>query len=139
MAYCRSGTVMLHYEVNVTPRLLFPAAFVEQIIKSDLPTNLRAIADRVEDGLNALRGAVPEEGLSAPVAAKLGERSYSWGAIGSTCQLGKPCVVDEVHLRRFDDLLENGGVHRRVVAAITVEAPAHNVWAVLTDYERLHE
>ncbi|KAG0613518.1 hypothetical protein M758_6G109300 [Ceratodon purpureus] len=141
----RSGTTTLHYEVNVTPRLLFPAAFVEQIIKSDLPINLRAIANRVEEGLSILQGAgyaQSNEGLSPPVAlkerAKLGERRYSWGAIGSTCQVGKPCVVDEVHLRRFDDLLENGGVHRRVVAAITVEAPAHNVWAVLTDYERLH-
>lgn len=143
---CRSGTTALHYEVNVTPRLLFPAAFVEQIIKSDLPINLRAIANRAEESSKVLRGAgsvQSNEGSSAPVAfkekAKLGDRGYSWGAIGSTCKLGKPCVVDEVHLRRFDDLLENGGVHRRVVAAITVEAPAHNVWAVLTDYERLHE
>jgi hypothetical protein len=142
---CRSGTTTLHYEVNVTPRLLFPAAFVEQIIKSDLPINLRAIANRAEESVNILRGAGSaqlNEGSSAPVAvkegAKLGERGYSWGAIGLTCKIGKPCIVDEVHLRRFDDLLENG-VHRRVVAAITVEAPAHNVWAVLTDYERLHE
>ena len=143
---CRSGTTTLHYEVNVTPRLLFPAAFVEQIIKSDLPINLRAIANRAEDSFNSLRGtgsAQSNEGSSAPVAlkerAKLGGRGYAWGAVGSACKIGKPCVVDEVHLRRFDDLLENGGVHRRVVAAITVEAPAHNVWAVLTDYERLHE
>ncbi|KAG0631523.1 hypothetical protein M758_1G260500 [Ceratodon purpureus] len=140
----RSGTTTLHYEVNVTPRLLFPAAFVEQIIKSDLPINLRAIADRAEDNILGEAGSAQlSEGFSAPVAlmerAKSGEKGYTWGAIGSSCQLGKPCVVDEVHLRRFDDMLENGGVHRRVVAAITVEAPAQNVWAVLTDYERLHE
>lgn len=92
----------------MTPRLLFPAAFVEQIIKSDLPINLRAIANRAEDFTTASSVQSNEE-LSALVAlkqrGKLGDRDYSWGAIGSTCKLGKPCVVDEVHLRRFDDLL----------------------------------
>lgn len=109
---CRSGTTTLHYEVNVTPRLLFPAAFVEQIIKSDLPINLRAIANRAEDLTDTLRGTSffqSHEGLSALVALKertrLGNSGYSWGAIGSACKIGKPCVVDEVHLRRFDDLL----------------------------------
>jgi hypothetical protein len=34
---------------------------------------------------------------------------------------------------------ENGGVHRRVVAAITVEAPMQNVWTVLTSYKNLPE
>lgn len=96
----------------MTPRLLFPAAFVEQIIKSDLPINLRAIANRAEDLTNSSRGtssAQSSEGLSALVALKqrtnLGDKGYSWGAIGSSCKLGRPCVVDEVHLRRFDDLL----------------------------------
>jgi uncharacterized membrane protein len=58
---------------------------------------------------------------------------------GRACKVGRPCTVDEVHLRRFDDLLENGGVHRRVVAAITVEAPIENLWSVLTSYEQLPE
>lgn len=96
----------------MTPRLLFPAAFVEQIIKSDLPINLRAIANRAENFTTTLRGTsfvLSNEGSSALVAlkerSKLGDRGYSWGAIGSACKLGKPCVVDEVHLRRFDDLL----------------------------------
>ncbi|GAQ84260.1 hypothetical protein KFL_001820130 [Klebsormidium nitens] len=47
--------------------------------------------------------------------------------------------VDEVHLRRLDDLLERGGVHRRVVAAITIAATVEAVWDVLTDYERLKD
>ncbi|XP_069153882.1 uncharacterized protein [Solanum lycopersicum] len=54
-------------------------------------------------------------------------------------RLDKPCVVDEVHLRRFDGLLENGGVHRCVVASITVKAPVREVWNVLTAYESLPE
>lgn len=36
------------------------------------------------------------------------ERDYIWGGVGKTCKLGKPCAVDEVHLRRFDDLLVSG-------------------------------
>jgi hypothetical protein len=39
---------MLHYEVNVVPKLVFPAAFVENIVKEDLPKNLSAIAKRAE-------------------------------------------------------------------------------------------
>ena len=39
---------MLHYEVNVVPKLVFPATFVENIIKEDLPKNLSAIAKRAE-------------------------------------------------------------------------------------------
>ncbi|KAJ7519325.1 hypothetical protein O6H91_20G034800 [Diphasiastrum complanatum] len=42
------GTTILRYEVNVIPRLLFPAAFVENIIKADLPLNLCALAERAE-------------------------------------------------------------------------------------------
>lgn len=34
---------------------------------------------------------------------------------------------------------ENGGVHRCVVASITVKAPVREVWNILTDYERLPE
>ncbi|MCD7454779.1 hypothetical protein HAX54_026073 [Datura stramonium] len=65
--------------------------------------------------------------------------SNNWGIFGKACRLDKPCVVDEVHLRRFDGLLENGGVHRCVVASITVKAPVRDVWNVLTAYESLPE
>jgi uncharacterized protein YndB with AHSA1/START domain len=34
---------------------------------------------------------------------------------------------------------EKGGVHRRVIAAITIAATAEAVWDVLTDYESLKE
>ncbi|XP_031283311.1 uncharacterized protein LOC116141986 isoform X2 [Pistacia vera] len=63
----------------------------------------------------------------------------NWGVFGKVCRLDRPCVVDEVHLRRFDGLLENGGVHRCVVASITVKAPVREVWTVLTAYESLPE
>lgn len=36
---------------------------------------------------------------------KLGDRGYLWGVIGLVCKFGKFCVVDEVYLRCFDDLL----------------------------------
>lgn len=144
---------VLHYEVNVTPRLLFPAAFVERIIRADLPTNLRAMAARaegcttlsqgstyvpssatvplllpssvlkkMEDGNLAVHSAggstlvapqqlSDDESTSSSVCGGLkekatwSERDYIWGGVGKTCKLGKPCAVDEVHLRRFDDLL----------------------------------
>ncbi|KAJ4717344.1 Cyclase/dehydrase family protein [Melia azedarach] len=65
--------------------------------------------------------------------------SKKWGVFGKSCRLDRPCVVDEVHLRRYDGLLENGGVHRCVVASITVKAPVREVWNVLTAYETLPE
>ncbi|KAL2631523.1 hypothetical protein R1flu_016209 [Riccia fluitans] len=65
--------------------------------------------------------------------------SPRWGSSSKKSTLERPYAVDEVHLRRLDDLLENGGVHRRVVAAITVHSPIRDVWNVLTDYECLSE
>ncbi|CAM8986531.1 unnamed protein product [Rhodiola kirilowii] len=67
------------------------------------------------------------------------ETNSKWGLFGRICRIDRPCMVDEVHLRRFDGLLENGGVHRCVVASITVKAPVREVWNVMTAYERLPE
>ncbi|PON88816.1 Coenzyme Q-binding protein COQ10, START domain containing protein [Trema orientale] len=44
----RSSSAILSYEVNVIPRFNFPAIFLERIIRSDLPVNLRALACRAE-------------------------------------------------------------------------------------------
>lgn len=199
----RPQTTMLHYQVNVVPRLLFPAAFVECIIKSDLPINLYALAKRAETCLESVstnfsaRLDVPlmtSSDISLPKlevstassccvdiekkdATSLSSQSEQNGqqmrlstdahgvkvhafslrsrenmdafdsgasdwhrnGIGPACQLGHQCVADEIHFRRLDDLLENGGVHRQVVATITVKAPPKDVWAVLTAYENLTE
>ncbi|XP_072089461.1 uncharacterized protein [Arachis hypogaea] len=174
----RSSTTNLSYEVNVIPRLNFPAILLERIIRSDLPVNLRALACRVENNImgnqklsiadnhldktpgaingssvKKINGALSEsdkllsednkEGLassiSGPIPASSGEANSKWGVFGRACRLDRPCVVDEIHLRRFDGLLENGGVHRGVVASITVKAPVCEVWNVLSSYERLPE
>ncbi|KAL0381357.1 UNVERIFIED_CONTAM: hypothetical protein Sangu_0200000 [Sesamum angustifolium] len=74
-----------------------------------------------------------------PLSPSTGELNSNWGIFGKSCPLDKPCMVDEVHLRRFDGLLENGGVHRCVVASITVKAPVREVWNILTAYEVLPE
>ncbi|KAL2553227.1 hypothetical protein Fot_06846 [Forsythia ovata] len=74
-----------------------------------------------------------------PLSLSTGELNSNWGVFGKSCQLDKPCMVDEVHLRRFDGLLEDGGVHRCVVASITVKAPVREVWNTLTAYESLPE
>ncbi|XP_043720591.1 uncharacterized protein LOC122668093 isoform X2 [Telopea speciosissima] len=74
-----------------------------------------------------------------PVPHFPSELNNNWGVFGKFCRLDRPRMVDEVHLRRFDGLLENGGVHRCVVASITVKAPVREVWNVLTSYESLPE
>ncbi|KAF7840161.1 cyclase/dehydrase family protein [Senna tora] len=175
----RSSTTILSYEVNVIPRFNFPAIFLERIIRSDLPVNLRALACRVERNLvehqklsvpenylnkdsvaingsfgKKINGALhesdklPQSGenkessassISGSLPASSSEVNCNWGVFGKVCRLDKPCVVDEVHLRRFDGLLENGGVHRCVVASITVKAPVREVWNILTAYESLPE
>ncbi|TKY60472.1 hypothetical protein E2542_SST17571 [Spatholobus suberectus] len=175
----RSSSTNLSYEVNVIPRFNFPAIFLERIITSDLPVNLRALACRVERNISGnqkppmpedhlhktssaiyrsstqqINGALCEnnklspgenkEDLASSISSSLPMSSNemninNWGVFGKACRLDRPCVVDEVHLRRFDGLLENGGVHRFVFASITVKAPVRDVWNVLSSYESLPE
>ncbi|KAF9608405.1 hypothetical protein IFM89_009771 [Coptis chinensis] len=175
----RSSTTTLSYEVNVIPRFNFPAIFLERIIRSDLPVNLKALARRAErnSGLNQktlflgrISAPTPEPAVVYPYLHSTGsllekdqlfsgefkenqtsssfspsppfsssEFNRRWGVFGKVCGLDKPCMVDEVHFRRFDGLLENGGVHRCVIASITVKAPVREVWNVLTAYETLPE
>ncbi|XP_023731511.1 uncharacterized protein LOC111879288 [Lactuca sativa] len=75
----------------------------------------------------------------SPLSKPSAEVNNNWGVFGKTCDINSPCKVDEIHLRRFDGLLEDGGVHRCVVASITVKAPVREVWNVLTSYETLPE
>ncbi|KAJ7957079.1 Cyclase/dehydrase family protein [Quillaja saponaria] len=170
----RSSTTILSYEVNVIPRFNFPAIFLERIIRSDLPVNLKALACRAKRNFEGIQkvafaennlhkssmvtgslhtkinGALHEKdkllageskesvaGSNLPPSTS--ELNSNWGVFGKVCKLDRPRMVDEVHLRRFDGLLENGGVHRCVVASITVKAPVREVWNVLTAYESLPE
>ncbi|CAN0858238.1 hypothetical protein LINGRAHAP2_LOCUS7144 [Linum grandiflorum] len=154
----RHGTTVLSYEVSVIPRFNFPAIFLERIIRSDLPVNLQALACRAEKQVIAksnhkatrheLSRSISEPRIlgdtystpnPSPVPASPSDINCNWGIFGKACSLDRRCLVDEVHLRRFDGLLENGGVHRGVVATITVKAPLREVWNVLTSYESLPE
>ncbi|XP_050207107.1 uncharacterized protein LOC126656560 [Mercurialis annua] len=132
------ATTVLSYEVNVIPRFNFPAILLERIIRSDLPLNLQALAYRAETNTS-----IPQQHLKPtyrpPATTTTTHFNTKWGIFGKVCRLDSPSMVDEVHLRRFDALLENGGVHRCVVATITVKAPVHQVWKVLTSYESLPE
>ena len=77
---------MLHYEVNVVPKLVFPATFVENIIKEDLPKNLSAIAKRAEieaeaDGkvvgvLRSLKASNEESPENCSVSTSLRENDH---------------------------------------------------------------
>nr|XP_043609044.1 uncharacterized protein LOC122580962 [Erigeron canadensis] len=155
----RSSTAILSYEVNVIPNFNIPAIFMERIIRSDLPVNLQAIARRSERSFEGKENTVIEvQSATESVASTIkdvdasiekniptvapkttAEVNNNWGVFGKTCDIDSPCKVDEIHLRRFDGLLENGGVHRCVVASITVKAPVREVWNVLTSYETLPE
>ncbi|KAF9681840.1 hypothetical protein SADUNF_Sadunf05G0044400 [Salix dunnii] len=171
----RHRTTTLSYEVNVMPRYNFPAIFLERIIGSDLPVNLRALACRAErdfegnqktgvtesetsmtawtspgmvlDGAFREKDKLSTEDLKqsypsstfGPMLPPSNDLNNNWGVLGKACRLDRRCMVDEVHLRRFDGLLENGGVHRCVFASITVKAPVREVWNVLTAYESLPE
>ncbi|XP_062212946.1 uncharacterized protein LOC133913733 isoform X2 [Phragmites australis] len=171
----RSSSAILLYEVNVIPRFNFPAIFLERIIRSDLPVNLRALACRAEkiylenqrcgsrtfsgadlttssqlnfhsttietDAVSSskFKEAHPASGVSSVLASPSSELNGKWGVYGNVCRIDRPCVVDEIHLRRFDGLLEHEGAHRCVFASITVKAPVREVWNVLTAYENLPE
>ncbi|PWA69416.1 cyclase/dehydrase [Artemisia annua] len=155
----RSTTAILTYEVNVIPNFNIPAIFMERIIRSDLPVNLQAIARRSERSFEGNENTSTEVHAAATSAASttldidgtiekniptvaskpIAEVNNKWGVFGKTCDIDSPCKVDEIHLRRFDGLLENGGVHRCVFASITVKAPVREVWNVLTSYETLPE
>ncbi|KAL4561349.1 hypothetical protein LXL04_033514 [Taraxacum kok-saghyz] len=163
----RSSNAILSYEVNVIPNFNLPAIFMERIIRSDLPVNLQALARRSERNFKGnenittkvhsgsttididskvdkntpsvdMKENESSSGFS-PLAKPPAEINNNWGVFGKTCDIHSPCKVDEIHLRRFDGLLENGGVHRCVDASITVKAPVREVWNVLTSYENLPE
>nr|CAB3492538.1 unnamed protein product [Digitaria exilis] len=169
----RSSSAILFYEVNVIPRFNFPAIFLERIIRSDLPVNLRALACRAEkiylenqscgsgtfSGVDSklsssssqlklhstaietisskFKEAPPTTGARSVLPSPSSELIGKWGVYGNACRIDRPCVVDEIHLRRFDGLLEHEGAHRCVFASITVKAPVREVWNVLTAYENL--
>lgn len=40
-----------------------------------------------------------------PLSPATSDLNSNWGVFGKVCSLDRPCVVDEVHLRRFDGLL----------------------------------
>ncbi|XP_047330644.1 uncharacterized protein LOC124934196 [Impatiens glandulifera] len=148
-----SSLTNLSYEVNVIPRFNFPAIFLEKIVRSDLPVNLQALACRAETQFGTNRKDIvttivlPQKEKDSysngtgfvPLPPSSNESTSNWGAFGKSCRLDRPHMVDEVHFRRFDGLLENGGVHRGVFASITVKAPVREVWNVLTSYESLPE
>ncbi|WOL12300.1 hypothetical protein Cni_G21066 [Canna indica] len=174
--FCRSSMATLSYEVTVLPRFNFPAIFLERIIRSDLPVNLRALACRAErifeenqktvmsmngmaatlrtlysSSMGRLNSTSKTETLSnklkeddakpfgATHSSPSTELNTKWGAYGNTCRLDRQCMVDEIHLRRFDGLLEKEGAHRCVMASITIKASVPEVWSVLTAYEALPE
>ncbi|KAL5188631.1 hypothetical protein HKD37_05G014039 [Glycine soja] len=120
----RSSSTNLSYEVNVIPRFNFPAIFLERIIRSDLPVNLRALAYRVERNISGNQKlSLPENHLD-----KTSSDIYE-----SSAQKINSALCEN------REYLENGGVHRCVFATITVKASVRDVWNVMSSYETLPE
>ena len=76
------------------------------------------------------------EPTPAPPAAAAGASTPppDSGYVASALSAAAAAGLAQVHLRRLDGL---DYLHRRAVGAITVHAPPHLVWSVLTDYNRL--
>lgn len=61
-----------------------------------------------ENSILSIRGEFKEKYSKAtfgPLSPATSELNSNWGVFGKVCNLDKPCLVDEVHLRRFDGLL----------------------------------
>ncbi|KAK6152962.1 hypothetical protein DH2020_012601 [Rehmannia glutinosa] len=116
---------------------------VSQVSSNTSPLHSLSLGSIEIEGATPIKNEVTKEkfvkATFGPLSPSTGELNSTWGIFGKSCSLDRPCMVDEVHLRRFDGLLENGGVHRCVVACITVKAPVREVWNILTAYESLPE
>uniref|UniRef100_M1AVS4 Coenzyme Q-binding protein COQ10 START domain-containing protein n=1 Tax=Solanum tuberosum TaxID=4113 RepID=M1AVS4_SOLTU len=120
----RSSTAILSYEVSVIPRFNFPAIFLERIFRSDLPVNRQALSCRAENNYQGYQSVTKEEPGSYLISTKtdidhvISHENKSSGEhlkvkfVKATFGRSTPVTSNE-----------NGGVHRCVVASITVKAP----------------
>lgn len=71
-------------------------------------SGVASIVTDIRDSLLKEKKVLPtdiiKEGVLSPSGA-VAEVNTNWGVFGKVCRLDKPCVVDEVHLRRLDGLL----------------------------------
>lgn len=155
------GTQILKMTVNSPSRnSVSGVSSIATGLQGPLLNDKKLLLKDTKDAVSCSAGA-------SPLPPSVAEVNTNWGVFGKVCRLDKPCMVDEVHLRRLDGLLvslfisgiywlrgnlvlinsetyscglkENGGVHRCVIASITVKAPVREVWSVLTAYESLPE
>ncbi|RYQ94383.1 hypothetical protein Ahy_B08g089294 [Arachis hypogaea] len=133
---CRASTSILSYEVSVIPRFDSPAICWKGL------SDPIFLAER--DFMQSQKLSLQETSIAINDKWYFPMRWPETGAYLEKFAGSIGLMVDEVHLRRFDGLLcfdakENGGVHRCVIASITVKAPVCEVWNVLTAYEKLSE
>jgi hypothetical protein len=70
------------------------------------PLNFRSpIVENDDISSSKFKEAPSSTGFSGVLAPPPPELNGKWGVYGSVCRLDRPCVVDEIHLRRFDGLL----------------------------------
>ena len=59
----------------------------------------------VDTSSSKFEEAPPTSGVSSVLPSPASELSSKWGVYGNVCRIDRPCVVDEIHLRRFDGML----------------------------------
>jgi hypothetical protein len=70
------------------------------------PLNFRSpVVENDDISSSKFKEAPSPTGFGGVLAPPPPELNGKWGVYGSVCRLDRPCVVDEIHLRRFDGLL----------------------------------
>ena len=70
------------------------------------PLNFRSTTVENHDiSYSKFKEAPSSSSPSGVLASPPPELNGQWGVYGNVCRLDRPCVVDEIHLRRFDGLL----------------------------------
>ncbi|KAK6128372.1 hypothetical protein DH2020_037884 [Rehmannia glutinosa] len=111
---------------------------LEILNSGNLPVNLQALACRSESNFEGNQNAVSQVSSNTSLL-----HSLSLGSI----EIEGATPIKKLLRKSLSKLLlvlcplrlENGGVHRCVVACITVKAPVREVWNILTAYESLPE
>ena len=79
---------------------------VEDLKPSSTSSQLDNFRSRtVDTSSSKFKEAPPTSGVNSVLPSPASELISKWGVYGNVCRIDRPCVVDEIHLRRFDGML----------------------------------
>lgn len=80
--------------------------FSVEDLKPSSTSQLDKFHSTTVDTSNKFKEAPPTSpGVSSVLPSPASELISKWGVYGNVCRIDRPCVVDEIHLRRFDGML----------------------------------